>query len=158
MDNNPVIFLNINNEEKLYSFNFENKELERSNISRTKRAANGYGFFIEVDKQKKLVAILGCEEFIFFLFDRKLYRLDDERLTVIQQDGFLRNTFQLFVGKEKEIDIRYKQIWDIDNDIFLDVKDWLDIKPREMRLFKLSEYACFLKETDIQKRTDIKGY
>lgn len=158
MDNNPVIFLNINNEEKLYSFNFENKELDQSNISITNRAANGYGFFIDVDKHKKLVAILGCEEFIFFLFDRKLYRLDDEHLTVIQKDGFLKNTFQLFIGGKKEIDIRYKQIWDIENNIFLDVKYWLDIKPREKRLSKLSEYACFLKETDIQKRTEMKEY
>ncbi|ESK57493.1 hypothetical protein [Acinetobacter tjernbergiae] len=158
MERNPIIFLNIDNEDKLYSFNFESRELDQSNISKNQRASNGYGLYAEVDKQRKLVAIFGCGDFIYFLFDRALYRLDDESLTVSQKDGFLKNTFQLFINGQKKIDIRYKQIWDIDNDVFLDVKDWLDIKPREKLLFKLSKYAEFLKEENLERRCDVSWH
>ncbi|WHP07185.1 MULTISPECIES: hypothetical protein [Acinetobacter] len=155
MENNPIIFLSIDHEDKLYYFNFVSKELERSNISRNQRASNGCGLYAEVDKQRKLAAILGYGEFIYFLFDRELYRLDDESLTINQKDGFLKNTFQLFVNGQKKIDIRYKQIWDIENDIFLDVRDWLQIKPREKQLLKLRQYAEFLKESDFYKRASL---
>ena len=154
MENSPIIFLSIDNEEKLYCFNFANKKIDQSNISRTQRAANGYGVFVEIDKEKKLAAILGFDESVYFLFDRSLYCLDDKSLTVIQKDGFLKNTFQLFVNGQKKLDIRYKQIWDIDNDIFLDVKNWLEMKPREKLLFELSKYANFLKEENLERRAD----
>ena len=45
MENNPIIFLSIDNEDKLYSFNFENRELDQSNISKNQRASNGYGLY-----------------------------------------------------------------------------------------------------------------
>ncbi|MCH7333353.1 hypothetical protein [Acinetobacter modestus] len=154
MENSPIIFLSIDNEEKIYYFNFANKKIDQSNISRIQRAANGYGVFVEIDEEKKIAAILGFDESVYFLFDRSLYRLDDESLTVTQRDGFLKNRFQLFVNGKREIDINYKQIWDIENDIFWDVKDWLEIKPREKLLFELSKYADFLKEGNIQRRAD----
>jgi hypothetical protein len=39
----------------------------------------------------------------------------------------------------------------------LDVKDWLEIKPRE-KFFELSKYAEFLKEENLERRCDVSWH
>jgi len=133
--------------------NIETNQYLRTDIDKNSTAANGYGCFIKVNNTNELVAIYGYDTTVFFFF-KKSYRIDDASLIALQKDGLFKSRFILFKDHKKEIDIKYSSI-DPEGDIFVDMVNWLNIKPRENLLRKLNKSFIIFSETDPIKRKEL---
>ena len=153
-NDNGCVTISVAGENNLYLLNVLEGICIQSNLEVHSQAANGYGVLIDTDGKHELVAIYGFNQTVYFFY-RKSYRIDNPDLSIVEKDGIFKSKFQLFLNGNKEIDIKYKQI-DIENDIFLDLKDWLEVKPREKLISMLSKQAEFFSETDFAKRADLK--
>lgn len=137
----------------LFVFNEILNEFQKSDISSSTVASDGYGTFVVVDGAKELASIF-CQDSTMYFYFREKFRLDDEKLSVMQKDGFFKNDFKVYLNNFKKIDIKYKQL-DVDDDIFLEVKQTLNIRPRSEMIKFLENWVSFFSEKDMLKRQDI---
>lgn len=144
------LLISVAGEESLYALNTESYHHIKTDFLGKELVANGYGCLVNTDGVKQLAAIYAADESLYFFFKRS-YRLDDTTLNASQKDGFFRSRFVLSKSGVKEIDIKYPSI-DPESDIFIDVVDWLNTKPREDLLDQLSKASAMLSETDPARR------
>lgn len=105
---------------------------------------NGYGDFYDINGVEKLVIILGWGNTIYFFCDSLIDLAQDNLSASIHSKWFLKNKFVLRSGGGVLINVTYKKT-EIESDIFMDVVDYLKIKPFEERLKKITRMVNYYK-------------